>query len=81
MRLTLEQKELISEAMSTDAGPAILALLEGLAAEREQALLKLDSSSTDAHQLWLGKARAEGARTIVREFERRVKSLTARQDA
>jgi hypothetical protein len=78
--LTPEEKELFLELKHIDAYKVIIKVLNLLAQEQMEGVLKMDLSRSTDRDLAMAKSRSEGAEKIVRDFHA-LASKTAKKPA
>lgn len=79
--MTSEDKEALLELAQYSEWPALLRLLDVLAAEQESLVLKCSMDGTDDRSLIQKKLRAEGARKLQASLVSRIQSLKPKQKA
>lgn len=73
--LSQDGRDQILELMDMPGWQLILEQLEACVEVRERDVLSLDLSNSNSNELVIRKARAEGARQAVADFQRRLKTL------
>jgi hypothetical protein len=77
-KLNIEEKELLQEFVKTDYYSVILKELDIVASSIEADVLKLSLDNGSEKELYLKKARAEGARRLVVAIEQRFTLLKSK---
>lgn len=81
MKLTHDEKELLSFVVREERGRALMKVLEGIAAEMGEKVLSFDVRGGTDRDLSLIKAESDGALRLIRNFSQVVNTLKAKQES